>query len=141
MSMIDQERKGGNINQALLKDVLDIYVEMGMDSMKYYEDFEVDMLKATAEYYSTKASQWIAINSYNDYMLKVDECLKQETNRASCYLHSSSKQKLLKVVEQELSMYAGELQENALTKDVLEMGKAYTNLEVGALKRENDKTT
>ncbi|MBA0647721.1 hypothetical protein Goklo_015557 [Gossypium klotzschianum] len=39
--------------------------------MKYYEqDFEGDMFKATASFYSTKASNWLKTESYN-YMLKV----------------------------------------------------------------------
>lgn len=69
---IDQEREGEQIDRALLKNVLDIFVEIGMGHMDCYEnDFEAAMLKDTAAYYSRKASNWILEDSCPDYMLKV----------------------------------------------------------------------
>ncbi|KAG1338628.1 cullin-1 [Cocos nucifera] len=98
ISLIDQEREGEQIDRALLKNVLDIFVEIGLGSMECYEnDFEAAMLKDTAAYYSRKASNWILEDSCPDYMLKAEECLKREKDRVSHYLHSSSEQKLLEV--------------------------------------------
>ncbi|CAN6676928.1 unnamed protein product [Malus baccata var. baccata] len=98
ISLIDQEREGEQIDRALLKNVLDIFVEIGMGQMDHYEnDFEEDMLKGTAAYYSRKASNWILEDSCPDYMLKAEECLKREKDRVSHYLHSSSEPKLLEV--------------------------------------------
>ncbi|KAG5628236.1 hypothetical protein H5410_013454 [Solanum commersonii] len=95
---IDQEREGEQIDRALLKNVLDIFVEIGMGSMdKYENDFEDAMLKDIAAYYSCKASNWILEDSYPDYMLKAEKCLKREKDRVSHYLHSSSVTKLLEV--------------------------------------------
>ncbi|GMP56818.1 hypothetical protein CsSME_00021146 [Camellia sinensis var. sinensis] len=113
ISMIDQEREGDEIDHALVKNVLDIYTEMGEGSMKYYQkDFEEAMLVDTAAFYSQKASIWITSESYKDYMLKVEGCLKQETERVSCYLQHTSQQKLLEVVEHELlSVFASKLEE------------------------------
>ena len=69
---IDQEREGEQIDRALLKNVLDIFVEIGMGQMDHYEnDFETAMLKDTSAYYSRKASNWILEDSCPDYMLKV----------------------------------------------------------------------
>lgn len=73
LNQIDQEREGEQIDRALLKNVLDIFVEIGMGQMEYYEnDFEASMLKDTASYYSRKASNWILEDSCPDYMLKVN---------------------------------------------------------------------
>ncbi|KAA3480932.1 Cullin-1-like protein [Gossypium australe] len=103
ISLIDQEREGEQIDRALLKNVLDIFVEIGMGQMDYYEnDFEAAMLKATAAYYSRKASNWILDDSCPDYMLKAEECLKREKDRVSHYMHSSSEPKLLEKVQHEL---------------------------------------
>ncbi|XP_022760537.1 cullin-1-like isoform X5 [Durio zibethinus] len=103
ISLIDQEREGEQIDRALLKNVLDIFVEIGMGQMDYYEnDFEATMLKDTAAYYSRKASNWILDDSCPDYMLKAEECLKREKDRVSHYLHSSSEPKLLEKVQHEL---------------------------------------
>ncbi|VFQ68632.1 unnamed protein product [Cuscuta campestris] len=103
IAQIDQEREGEYIDRALLKNVLDIFVEMGMGQMEYYEnDFEDSMLKDTADFYSRKASNWIVEDSCPDYMLKAEECLKKEKERVSHYLHSSSEAKLLEKVQNEL---------------------------------------
>ncbi|RZC80851.1 hypothetical protein C5167_043421 [Papaver somniferum] len=113
ISLIDQEREGEQIDRALLKNVLDIFVEIGMGSMDSYEnDFESAMLKDTAAYYSRKASNWILEDSCPDYMLKAEECLRREKDRVAHYLHSSSEQKLLEKVQHELlSVYASQLLE------------------------------
>ncbi|CAI9259558.1 unnamed protein product [Lactuca saligna] len=96
---VDQEREGEQIDRALLKNVLDIFVEIGMGQMEYYEnDFEASMLNDTATYYSRKASNWILEDSWSDYMFKAEECLKREKDRVSHYLDSNSEPKLLEVV-------------------------------------------
>ncbi|KAG6435459.1 hypothetical protein SASPL_100333 [Salvia splendens] len=113
ISLIDQEREGEQIDRALLKNVLDIFVEIGMGQMEYYEnDFEAALLNDTAAYYSRKASNWILDDSCPDYMLKAEECLKREKDRVAHYLHSSSETKLLEKVQHELlSVYATQLLE------------------------------
>ncbi|RWR95312.1 cullin-1 isoform X1 [Cinnamomum micranthum f. kanehirae] len=113
ISLIDKEREGEQIDRALLKNVLDIFVEIGMGQMDCYEnDFEADMLNDTAAYYSRKASNWILEDSCPGYMLKAEDCLKQEKERVSHYLHSSSEQKLLEKVQSELlSVFANQLLE------------------------------
>ncbi|XP_058200172.1 cullin-1-like [Rhododendron vialii] len=103
IALIDVEREGDQIDRALLKNVLDIYVEIGMSLMEYYEnDFEDELLKDSSDYYSRKASNWIVEDSCPDYMFKAEECLKKEKDRVSHYLHSSSEQKLVEKVQNEL---------------------------------------
>ncbi|PHT44420.1 putative cullin-like protein 2 [Capsicum baccatum] len=82
---IEKECEGEQIDRALLKNVVDIFVGIGSRGMEcYVNDFEDDMLRDTAAYYSRKASSWIA-------MLKMEECLKKGKDRVSHYLHVSSK--------------------------------------------------
>jgi cullin 1 len=98
ITLIDREREGEQIDRALLKNVLGIFVEIGMGNMDAYEtDFESSMLQDTAAYYSRKAASWIEEDSCPDYMLKAEECLKREKERVGHYLHASSEQKLLEV--------------------------------------------
>ncbi|CAI0379173.1 unnamed protein product [Linum tenue] len=100
---IDKEREGEQIDKALLKNVLDIFVEIGMGQMDCYEqDFEAPMLEDTGVYYSHKASSWILDDSCPAYMLKSEECLKKERDRVAHYLHSSSEAKLVEKVQHEL---------------------------------------
>ncbi|XP_042458265.1 cullin-1 [Zingiber officinale] len=113
ISLIDREREGEQIDRALLKNVLDIFVEIGLGNMECYEnDFEADLLEDTAAYYSRKASNWILEDSCPDYMLKAEECLKREKDRVAHYLHSTSEQKMLEKVQHELLFaYASQLLE------------------------------
>ncbi|GLT32633.1 hypothetical protein SLA2020_072860 [Shorea laevis] len=113
ITLINKEREGEQIDRELLKNVLGIFVEIGMGSMECYEnDFEEPMLIDTVRYYSHKATSWILEDSCPDYMLKSEECLRKERERVSHYLHSSSVPKLVEKVQHELLVvFANELLE------------------------------
>ncbi|CAH8277455.1 unnamed protein product [Arabidopsis lyrata] len=103
VALIHKEREGEEIDRALVKNVLDVYVDNGMGTTeKYEEDFESFMLQDTASYYSRKASRWIEEDSCPDYMIKVEECLKRERERVTHYLHSSTEPKLVEKVQNQL---------------------------------------
>jgi cullin 1 len=52
LSLIDKERDGELIDRALLKNVLAIFIEVGMGSMdNYQKDFELHLLSETAAFY------------------------------------------------------------------------------------------
>ncbi|PPR84485.1 hypothetical protein GOBAR_AA36226 [Gossypium barbadense] len=71
LSLIDKEREGEQIDRALLKNALDIFVEMGGGQMnRYQDDFEAPFLQETSNYFSRKASKWIEEASCPDYLLK-----------------------------------------------------------------------
>uniref|UniRef100_A0A2N9EC23 Cullin family profile domain-containing protein n=1 Tax=Fagus sylvatica TaxID=28930 RepID=A0A2N9EC23_FAGSY len=103
INLIDKEREGEQIDRALLKNVIDIFVEIGTEQMELYkQDFEAQMLQDSSVYYSRKASNWIL----------AEECLKRERERVSHYLHISSEQKLVEKVQHELLVvYATQLLE------------------------------
>nr|BAW00384.1 cullin 1 [Petunia x hybrida] len=113
IALIDQEREGEQIDRALLRNVINLYIEMGKGKMEYYvNDFEEAMLRDSAAHYSRKAASWIFEDSCPEYMLKAEECLKKEKDRVSHYLHSSSETKLLeKVQNQVLVAYTNQLLE------------------------------
>ncbi|CAN6690525.1 unnamed protein product [Malus baccata var. baccata] len=103
IDLIDKEREGEQIDRALLKNVVDIFVEIGMGQMESYEqDFEAHLLVDSGEYYSRKAANWILTDTCPEYMSKAEECLKREKERVNNYLHSSSEQKLVEKVQHEL---------------------------------------
>lgn len=69
---INREREGEQIDQAMVKKVLNIFEEIGEDSSENYaKDIEEALVEATALFYSRNALNWIATKSYEDYMLKV----------------------------------------------------------------------
>ena len=64
LEAIEQEREGDQIDRSLLKNVLGIFIEVGMGNMECYnEDFEQHLLATTAEYYRKKAASWIAVST------------------------------------------------------------------------------
>ncbi|OAP14984.1 hypothetical protein AXX17_AT1G52900 [Arabidopsis thaliana] len=71
LALIHKEREGEQIDRELVRNVIDVFVENGMGTLKKYEeDFERLMLQDTASYYSSKASRWIQEESCLDYTLK-----------------------------------------------------------------------
>lgn len=91
--LINKEREGDEIDRTLLKDVIQVFVDIGgkvnnAQSMEYYvNDFEEAFVLDTAEYYTRKAG-----NLIGDYMMKA---VKQEKDRVSHYLHSSTEEKMV----------------------------------------------
>jgi hypothetical protein len=62
LGLIEKERNGEQIDRALLKNVLGIFIEVGMGGMDCYaEDFEKFLLMETAAFYKKKATAWIAV--------------------------------------------------------------------------------
>lgn len=99
ISLINQEREGEEIDQTLLKNVLEIFVDLGNKdetrNMVYYvNDFETPFLNDTADYYT---------RNQEEYATKAEECLKREKDWVSHYLHSSTEEKLLNIVKDVLN--------------------------------------
>ncbi|CAM6083869.1 unnamed protein product [Calypogeia fissa] len=113
-TMIHNEREGGNIDWTLVKNMLGMFVEIGLHSVDFYEhEIELPMLTDAAAYYSRKAAVWIEDLSFPHYMLKVDECLQRENERARNYMPVDSVSKLLEKVQHELLVcYEDKLLEN-----------------------------
>ncbi|KAM1034362.1 hypothetical protein ACFX2A_038642 [Malus domestica] len=103
IGLIDSERVGEQIDRALVKNVIDLFVGIGMGRMDAYEeDFEAHMLRHAGEYYSRKAASWLLEDFCPDFLVKAEECLRRERDRVSHYLHSSSELKLVEKVQHEL---------------------------------------
>ncbi|XP_066162116.1 cullin-1 [Oryza sativa Japonica Group] len=105
VDMINDERDGKVIDRDLLKDVLDVYVQIGLGMECYEVDFENAFRESTRNYYSNKAQTSILECNGADspeYMLKAVECLQAELERVSHYLHSSTEPKLMQDLQSEL---------------------------------------
>ena len=61
--LIEKERTGEQVDRTMLKNVLGIFIELGMGSMENYQnDFESFLLVETANFYQVKAAKWIAVS-------------------------------------------------------------------------------
>ena len=64
LQLIEKEREGEQVDRALLKNVLGIFIEVGMGGMECYtEDFEKQLLTDSAAHYKRKATAWIAVRA------------------------------------------------------------------------------
>ncbi|KAL6600441.1 hypothetical protein ACP70R_045241 [Stipagrostis hirtigluma subsp. patula] len=103
IAMIDDEREGKLIDRDLVKNVLDIFIPVGLGHLDDYQvDFEQAFLEGARDYYSRKAQTWILEYSDSDYMLKVEECLQNEKERVAHFLDSSIEPKLMEAMRSEL---------------------------------------
>jgi len=100
IKVMNREREGEQIDRALLKSGVNIFVMNGMDF--YKSDYEVPMLEETCSYYSKKAASWVSEISCPQYMLKAEQCLIHEGDIVKEYLHSGSVESLLEKVRNEL---------------------------------------
>lgn len=60
LMLVEKEREGELVDRALVKNILGIFIELGMGNMECYEkDFEEFLLAETSSFYRRKASEWI----------------------------------------------------------------------------------
>lgn len=102
LGLINDEREGKIIDKSLVKSIVELYENMGMGSLDAYNaDLEEQLLNSSRDYYTRKREEWIN-DSTPDYLIKAEEALNEERNRVTDYLNSSSENKILKVLEEEI---------------------------------------
>ncbi|KAM3752662.1 hypothetical protein ACB098_03G036300 [Castanea mollissima] len=99
---ISLEQNGKQIQQDLLKNILNFFLEIGEGKIDYYITFEQLMLEEAASYYSQLALELLCCISYADFIRKVVWLLIQEQERAGQYLKQASLEKLLEIVKWKL---------------------------------------
>jgi cullin 1 len=103
LSKILAERNGDIIDKAVMKDGVQLFIDMGLNTLKAYEeDFEQNLLYQTSAFYKREAAHWISEDSCPGYMKKAEDRLLQEHARAKLYLHANTEPGLIKKAEAEL---------------------------------------
>lgn len=103
LDKIFQEREGELIDRSVMKDGVQLFIEMGLNSLTAYEkDFEVPLLQETSTFYKRESAKWIQVDSCPEYMSKAEKRLDQEQARAKAYLHETTETNLIKTIEAEL---------------------------------------
>ncbi|KAI5117366.1 hypothetical protein M0805_002479 [Coniferiporia weirii] len=107
LRLIEKQRNGENIDQTLVKKVIDSFVSLGLDesdtnkqSLDVYKDhFETPFIAATEKYYTTESEAFLAENSVSDYLKKAEERLKEEEDRVERYLNTVTRKTLISKCE------------------------------------------
>ena len=103
LSNIARERSGEQIDFVLVKNILFMLVDLGVNSRKVYQqDFERSFLMTSQTFYHEESLKYLTENTCPAYMKKAEDRLMEEQNRVSRYLHESTGPKLIRIVEGEL---------------------------------------
>lgn len=78
-------------------------MNLGIDSrIVYEEDFEKHFLKQSSDFYKLESQNFLKENSASVYILKVEQRINEEAERARHYLDLSTESTIVRVVEDEL---------------------------------------
>lgn len=100
LSLIQQERRGIVVNWTGIKSACQMLVALGVHSHEVYVDeFETPFLVSTAEYYRCLSMSFLVSNSASLYVRKVEQCIREESERAKRYLDPQTEGKVLDVLE------------------------------------------
>ena len=103
MRWIEKERSGELIDRSLLKNILSMLADLGVNSNRVYEaDFEASFLETTKQFYKQESQEYLDRNTCPDYLRKIEIRLREEHERVTHYLNASTEPKLKRIVETEL---------------------------------------
>lgn len=103
LCVINQERQGEHIDQDLVKGVIEMFIDLGLNNLNVYNDeFEESFLPDTSGYFVRQATGWLMEDSFPEYMRKAEVALNAEEQRVTHYLHRSTQPKLKHAVIQAL---------------------------------------
>jgi len=103
MSLVQRERTGEQINRSLVKNIVQMLIEVGVNSRTVYEeDFEKPFLETSSSFFRVESQEFISSNTCADYMRKVEARIKEELERCTHYLDANTEPKIKEVVEREL---------------------------------------
>lgn len=116
LAEITSEREGFDIQEDIIRTVVEMYIELGVKNLLIYQrEFEESLLPATALYYAKQAKEWLESDiDFPTYLKRAEKALEDEESRVNRYLHPSTCQKLRAVVIMQL---LHEPQKTLLSKD------------------------
>jgi hypothetical protein len=92
-------RSGDTINSSLLQSLIRMFIDLSI----YHDVFEEPFLRRTQLFYRSEGERLVHSMDMADYLQHVDQRLKEEgIDRINAYVDSSTKPKLIKLVETEL---------------------------------------
>jgi len=103
LDMVQKERRGELTDRSAIKNACQMLMTLGIESRQVYsEDFEEPFLHQSADFYRVESQIFLAENSASVYIRKVDERIREESERANHYLDKSTEPRIVKVLEDEL---------------------------------------
>jgi cullin 1 len=102
LSLVNDEREGKIVDRSLIKNIIELYENMGMGTLdSYNSDLEEHFLESTREYCVSMREDWVSAST-PDYLIKAEAALTSEKNRVDNYLNANTEKKVLTVLDEEL---------------------------------------
>lgn len=98
LNLIEEERRGGVIDRALVKDLLGMMTSLSI----YKTQFEPRFFEETQRLYRTQSQRLVNEQDVPDYLKYVDRIITEETQRSIHYLESLTQMPLIEIIEKEL---------------------------------------
>ncbi|KAJ6245965.1 cullin-3a-related [Anaeramoeba flamelloides] len=103
LQSITLERGGGKIDQDLLKKLSQMYASVSEKELDFYvNDLEKYFLTETAIYYQKESQTFLQENPCGTYLFHCNTRLFEENKRITHYFDPTTREKLIKVCEEEL---------------------------------------
>lgn len=126
LNLIKSERMGEIIDRQLLKNCLDILLNLSayggpeVAETVYTADFEDLFLQESRQFYEEEAARTIHGLSPSEYLEYVDRRLKEEDDRIASYLSSNTRLRLQQIVDHEtISTYMSTILDNGIAAMLL----------------------
>ncbi|TMW67602.1 hypothetical protein Poli38472_011222 [Pythium oligandrum] len=98
LELIERERKGEEINRSYLYDLLRMLLALQL----YHSRFEAPFLDASERFYTAEGIETSATSDVSQFLVHVENRLREENDRVVHYLDASTRKQLIHVVESKL---------------------------------------
>jgi len=102
LQVVEMDRQGKQVDRTLLRKFTDMYIDLGADIKLYKTGYEAQLLRDTTTFYSRWSNDNVHNGSKTDYLTKVEKIVAAERARIRGFVHTSSRDAIMKKVFQAL---------------------------------------
>eukprot|EP00066_Takifugu_rubripes_P025487 XP_011614753.1 PREDICTED: cullin-3-like [Takifugu rubripes] len=101
LGMIEHDRKGAVVNREAIKNTCEMLMILSLEGRSVYEEyFENAFLDISTELFQLESEKFLAEQSADKYLTKVEDIITQECERVLSCMDISTKERIIQVVEQ-----------------------------------------
>ncbi|KAA6399356.1 MAG: putative cullin [Streblomastix strix] len=102
LDSIDKERSGETINITLMKNAIDMFVDLNPSLEQFYKYLEIEFLQRARAFYQQFTQSSLEQDSIPDFMIKCETAYSVESKRIDNYMNKMTEPKIREVLDEEL---------------------------------------
>ncbi|KAA6398814.1 MAG: putative CULlin protein 1 [Streblomastix strix] len=102
LDYIDQERSGETINITLMKNTIDIFIDLDPTLEQFYNNLEIEFLQRARTFYQQFAQRSLDQDTIPDFMIKCETAFSIESKRIDNYMNKRTEPKIKQILDDEL---------------------------------------